>query len=99
MTDEFSDSRPRRRLFGRRRPDEEIDQSGISESHEEPAVESGGGTTDRLGAEGVIVQAPPAAEEVLPRPEPQPVPEPEPSPEPSPVPPPAPEPEPEPQPE
>jgi chromosome partitioning protein len=27
MTEEFSDSRPRRRLFGRRRPDEEVTQS------------------------------------------------------------------------
>jgi len=40
MTDEFNDPRPRRRLFGRRRPDEEVvesaDPSEIPEE-DEPA--------------------------------------------------------------
>ena len=36
MTDEFSDSRPRRRLFGRRRPDEEVVEEAESSMSAEP---------------------------------------------------------------
>ncbi len=41
MTEEFSDQRPRRRLFGRRRPDEELSEgvAGVSESTYELELE------------------------------------------------------------
>ena len=93
MTDEFSDSRPRRRLFGRRRPDEEIAEAGAPESspQPEPASEA------TLEADSVPVEpapepepapapAPVPAQPPPPPPQPQPEPEPAPAPEPEPAP-------------
>ena len=95
MTDEFSDSRPRRRLFGRRRPDEEVADAtsppGMPESVPEPQAEP---DPEPVAAE----RAPDPVPEPAPLPEPEPEPEPAPVPAPPPQPPPAPEPVPAPQP-
>jgi chromosome partitioning protein len=68
MTEEFSDGRQRRRLFGRRRPDEEVTESASPPSVTEPSAEAEPEPVpDR--------QAPPAADVVVPH---------EPGPEPAP---------------
>jgi chromosome partitioning protein len=103
MTEDFSDQRPRRRLFGRRRPDEELSETsdqgavGLPEEQSEPEVVA------EIPAPPAAPAAP-AAEESVPEPDPVPVPVPPPSPlpepEPAPAPPdPAPEPVPPPRPE
>jgi chromosome partitioning protein len=78
MTDEFSDPRPRRRLFGRRRPDEEVAESAPPQPSAPPQD----------------LEEPPPVPEPEPEPEPVPTPPPpsEPDPEPSPLPVPEPEP-------
>jgi chromosome partitioning protein len=88
MTDEFNDSRPRRRLFGRRRPDEDVEEATSLPSSPGPYIEP------ETEASAAPAGGPPAAE-VPPTP-PAPTPEPEPEPRPAPAPPPQPEPEPEP---
>ncbi len=98
MTDEFSDSRPRRRLFGRRRPDEEVADATSPPAIPEPEPVA-------LAEETAPDPAP--EPEPIPEPEPEPepapvpppLPQPLPAPQPVPVPQPAPEPEPEPVPE
>jgi chromosome partitioning protein len=106
MTDEFSDSRPRRRLFGRRRPDEEVAPPPSPSSpvviETQADVETPGSADGSSGAKEApapSVAAPPpstAPGRTAPNPTgPAPNPEPEPEPEPSPIPPePIPEPEP-----
>jgi chromosome partitioning protein len=110
MTDEFSDSRPRRRLFGRRRPDEEVVEPAVTSSPPEPEPEP---ETEpaavpipvpETGADAVTAEVPPVPEpepepQPVPTPPPAPVPPPPPTPEPEPTPTPVPEPEPQPAPE
>jgi chromosome partitioning protein len=72
MTDDISDSRPRRRLFGRRRPNEEEVAPPTSPSEAEPE-----------SAPATVVVPPPAP---IPEPEPEPVPPPRREPEPEPAP-------------
>jgi chromosome partitioning protein len=115
MTDEFNDPRPRRRLFGRRRPDEEVVESAdpreTPEADEpapttpEPAVatpEPAVATPEPTAATPEPTAAAPeapVAETPPPQPPPTPVPDPEPPPQPEPQPTPPPAPSPVPDPE
>ncbi len=89
MTDEFSDSRPRRRLFGRRRPDEEVAEAAPAVGPvDEPEISTS--TPEALRAE--TPPSPPSPPSPTPEPAPSPEPEPAPAPEPLPAPVPPPEP-------
>ncbi len=86
MTEDFSDSRPRRRLFGRRRPDEEVTDgpgpSSAPEPERKPSVAPPG--VDSAPAEAVTSPSPaPVVTSEPPTPEPEPASEPEPEPEPA----------------
>jgi chromosome partitioning protein len=85
MTDEFSDPRPRRRLFGRRRPDEEV---AVSPSEESQPASGAGQPAPQPEPEPAPAPSPPAPPlpepEPAPAPPPQPVPKPEPEPAPEP---------------
>ena len=97
MTDEFSDTRPRRRLFGRRRPDEEVADA----STPPPSTAPEGEPEREALAEGATssLEAEPEPERgEIPPPEPEPVPVPAPPPQPQPGPEPGPDPRPEPEP-
>jgi chromosome partitioning protein len=103
MTEEFSDPRPRRRLFGRRRPDEELSNTSYTSSAANSGEQSEPEPPDQIPESSAVevneVPTPqPAPAPPLPEPEPAPAP-PVPTPEPSPVPQPEPEPAPPPSPE
>src|SRR5215218_4112779 len=98
MTDDYSEPRPRRRLFGRRRPEEEVAEVPASPSMVEP--ESAGAREVSPDPSPILVEVPPDPEasplDPEPAPEPSPVPTPPPAPEPTPTPQPSPEPSPDP---
>ena len=92
MTDEFNDSRPRRRLFGRRRPDEEVVEGTAPPPPPEPPSAPEVEATSAPVATATEVPPTPPAPRPQPEPEPGPTPPPPPQPEPEPEPAPAPEP-------
>ena len=100
MTDEFNDPRPRRRLFGRRRPDEEVVNSTSPTDTPHPEEPTAAADPEPEPEPAASPPEAPVAEAPQPEPTPPPVPEPEPppAPEPQPTPPPAPSPVPEPEP-
>ena len=101
MTEEFSDQRPRRRLFGRRRPDEEPTEEPtngpIASRAETPEQDAEPDPAAEIPAPSMRSSS--IAEDPVPEPEPRPAPTPLPEPEPAPPAPPDPEPAPVPEPE